>query len=95
MTHSRTKRAAEIQDSIRRILFQHWDPIGVNDNPGLRDEYDSLIAPVYRIVTGSRSEQELMELLFRDEIDAAGFPHTSPEQVRPIARMLLELDVRL
>ena len=40
--------AAEIQDSIRQILFRDWDPIGVsNDDEWPDDEYDSYIAPVY------------------------------------------------
>jgi hypothetical protein len=95
MTHSRTKRAAEVQDSIRRILFRFWDPIGVNDNPKLRNEYDSYIAPVYRILTGSRSEQELIEFLSRAGLDTGGLSSASQEQLRPIARQLLELDVRL
>jgi len=41
METSREQRAAEIQDSIRQVLFRDWDPIGVSDNPKLADEYDS------------------------------------------------------
>jgi len=95
MTHSMAKRATEIQDSIRQILFHNWDPIGVSDNPKLQDEYDSCIAPVYRILVGSRSEQELIEFLFRTEQDTMGLSCESPEQSRPIARKLLQLDVAL
>jgi hypothetical protein len=95
MADSRDRRAAEIQDSIREILFHVWDPISVSDNPKLRDEYDSYIAPVYRILAGSRSEQELIEFLFQTERDTIGLSCESPEQLRPVARRLLELDVRL
>ena len=93
MTDSRDKRAAEIQDSIRQILHHDWNPIGFSDLP--EDEYDSYIAPVYRILVGSRSEQELIEFLFSTERDIIGVPCESPEQLRPVARRLLELDVRL
>ena len=94
MADSRDKRAAEIQDSIRRILYHEWDPIGV---AGLApsDEYDSYIAPVYRVLVGSRSEDELIDLLHRTEIERIGMACESREQLRPVARRLLALDVRL
>ena len=93
MGKSREQRAAEIQESIRRVLFRDWDPIGVNSNPKLVDEYDSYIAPVYRMLTGSRSEDDLIRLLFRTEHDEIGTGCQSPEQLRPVARKLLALDV--
>ncbi len=96
MTDSREKRAAEIQDSIRQVLYHDWNPIGVPDLP--EDEYDSYIAPVYRILSGSRSEQELVEYLFRTARDTIGVACETAEhleQMRPVARRLLELDVRL
>jgi len=96
MTDSRDKRAAEIQDSIRQILYHDWNPIGVSDLPG--DEYDSYIAPVYRILAGSRSEQELVEFLFRTARDTIGVACETQEHfeaLRLVARRLLELDARL
>ena len=94
MTDTREKRAAEIQDSIRQILYHDWNPIGLGGALP-EDEYDSYIAPVYRILAGSRSEQDIIEFLFRTERDTIGLPCESPEQLRPVARRLLELDVRL
>jgi hypothetical protein len=93
MADSRDKRAAQIQDSIRKILYHDWNPIGVSELP--EDEYDAYIRPVYRILAGTRSEQELIEFLFRTERDTIGMSCESPEQLRPVARRLLELDVRL
>ena len=95
MSDPRPERAAEIQDAIRQVLFHDWDPISVGDNPKLQDEYDSYIAPVYRILSGSRSEQELVDYLFRTERDTIGLSCQSPEQLRPVARKLLQLNVRL
>ncbi len=95
MERSRKQRATQIQDSIRQVLFRDWDPIGVNDNPKLADEYDSYIAPVYRILSGSRSEDDLIECLYRAEHDQIGTGCESPEQLRPVARKLLALDMTL
>ena len=97
MTGSREKRAAEIQDSIRQILYHEWDPIGVSGSAP-EDEYDIYIAPVYRILAGSRSEQELVEFLSRtgeDIVGATRRPTEHYEQLRPVARRLLDLDVSL
>ncbi len=91
---SRETRAAKIQDSIRQVLRHDWNPIGFGDVLP-QDEYDSYIATVYRILAGSRSEQEIVECLFRLERDIIGSPCESEEQLRPVARRLLELDVRL
>jgi hypothetical protein len=96
MTDTRQKRAAEIQNSIRQILYHDWNPIGCGGEIELpKDEYDSYIAPVYRVLVGSHSEQELVDCLFRMERDVIGMPCGSPEQLRPVARRLLEIDVRL
>jgi hypothetical protein len=95
MTESKERRAAEIQDAIRQVLFRDWDPIGVNENEYLRDEYDGYIARVYRVLVGSRSENDLVQLLYRIELEEIGAASRSPEELRPIAEKLLSLDVRL
>jgi hypothetical protein len=97
MADSKNISAAEIQDSIRQILLHDWDPIGTG-NIGPDDEYDSYIAPVYQILIGSRSEDELVNYLFvtaRDRIGVACETTEHFEQLRPVARKLLALDVRL
>lgn len=94
MTDSRESRAAKIQGSIRQVLRHDWNPIGLGDVLA-EDEYDSYITPVYRILAGSRSEQGMIECLFHLERDIIGLPCESAEQLRPVARRLLELDVRL
>ena len=48
MSDARDKRATEIRDAIQLILYYDWHPIGCDDLP--LDEYDSYIAPVYRIL---------------------------------------------
>lgn len=91
----RAKRASEIQDSIRRVLFRDWDPIGVNSNPNLKDEYDAYIAPIYRILVGNRSEDDLIGCLQEMERDRFGLEPGTSEQLRNVARKLLTLDVRM
>lgn len=87
MADSREKRAAEIQNSIRQILHNDWSPIP-GDLP--LDEYDS-----YIILVGSRSELDLIDFLYRTVRDTIGMACASPDQLQPVARKLLVLDVRL
>lgn len=36
-----------LQEAVSDILFQDWDPIGVNDDPSApRDEYKSYVGPI-------------------------------------------------
>jgi hypothetical protein len=95
MDKKRKQRSAEIQDLIRQVLLRDWNPIGVNNDPELADEYDSYVAPVYRIPMASRSEDDLIDLLYRAERDQIGTACESPEQLRTLAQKLLALDVML
>ena len=89
-----SKRAREIQEAIRRVLVTEWDPCQVKDNPELHDEYDTYIGGVYHILNGSRSESELAHYLFKSEGEI-GTQCQSPDQLVPIAKTLLALNVEL
>jgi len=75
-------------------LFQEWDPIGVNNNPLLVDEYDSYIPSIYRILSGSRSPEELISVLSEVE-RKLGLSSHSASELRSIAASLLTLNVKL
>jgi hypothetical protein len=90
--NSRSKRAREIQEEINRILFQSWDPIGMNDclPP---DEYESYVAPVYRALVDGATEADIISVLTNLESHIgcrAGWPDK-----RKTAMQLCALYVRL
>jgi hypothetical protein len=95
MTSRKTKRAAEIQELIRQILLLDWDPLNVGTSPGLEDEYDAYIGPIYRVLAENCSEESLIQLLYKLEKDDLGTSLVTPELLRPIARKLLMLDIKL
>ena len=95
MPDPKAKRAGEIQQWIRDVLMHQWDPIGVADYISSDDEYDAYIAPVYRILVGSRSEDDLVSLLHFTERNVIGMAADTPEALRGVARALLALDVDL
>ena len=99
MSDARDKRAAEIRDAIRQILRYDWNPIGFDELP--LDEYDNYIGTVYRILAGSRSEEELIDFLAKTECDTIGLGEPKVKlsdyrnSLRPVAKKLLALDVKL
>jgi hypothetical protein len=88
-------RAIEILDAIREVLFKDWDPIGINDCATTVAEYDAYIAPVYRILVGSRSENDLVETFRKIEREQMGLGASSHEKLHSVANKLLELHVAL
>lgn len=59
-------------DSIRKILLQDWDPLGVGDNPNLSDEYDSFIPIIYKMLNSKCTNDQLVALLLSIENDFLG-----------------------
>ena len=51
--------ARKVKLEISRILWEIWDPIGVNDIPAARDEYDSYVNDVFIMLIGESSDEEL------------------------------------
>jgi hypothetical protein len=94
-TLSRRSQALEIQDAIRNVLYNDWDPLGINDYPSTQDEYDAYIAPVYRILVGNRSTEELVKTLTRIARDEIGVPAGDVEKLNSVTDKLLELKVTL
>lgn len=89
------EKGFQIQQSIRRVLMDHWDPIGVKGMPGAEDEYDSYIGPIYRMLTSGASTEDLVERLFHIEVFTIGLT-TKPnrrEELREVAGKLLELNI--
>jgi len=79
---------------IHDVLWNDWDPIGVNDY-GPDDEYDSYIGGIYRILSGKPTESELIGYLYQIETETMGQPFHNKELLHPIAQKLMEIDVTL
>ena len=91
----REARAKEIQRAIGEVLLRNWDPLGVKDVPEAKDEYDSYVGGVYRLIASGASAKQIAEHLVRLETDRLGYPDTDPKMLIPLANKLLRLNVRL
>lgn len=40
----------DLAASVRRVLLEEWDPIGINDVPEAQDEYDSYVSKICRML---------------------------------------------
>ena len=50
-------------EKIRDVLINDWDPIGVGDNPNLREEYDSALSPLLAALSKGAGVDELGSIL--------------------------------
>ena len=91
---TREERAHEIQVQIREILLRDWDPIGVRDEPRARDEYDSYIGGVYRLLASGAAPQSVAEHLAHVEAEQMGLG-VSADKLVDVATKLCALDVKL
>jgi hypothetical protein len=92
---ARQDRARKIQESIRAVLLRDWDPIGIQDEPGAQDEYDSYVGGVYRLLASGASEEQIVEHLWQIETVTMGLSTPDRTKLHPVARRLRSLDVKL
>lgn len=82
-------------DQIRDILFYEWDPIQVSPNEKLKDEYDTYIPDIIRILNQSTDQERKMkelEMLLRktEDVDIGVKSSTNLEK---IAKQLTEINI--
>jgi len=93
----RDTRVRHIQEAIRQILLQDWDPISVRHAPEAQDEYDGYVDGVYRLLASGASADAVAEHLCAIERGNMGL---KPARARArdrlaVAAKLCRLDVRI
>ena len=62
MSNGRNKyQSPENRQRVRRVLNEHWDPIGVVREPDLDDEYDNYVGTVYVMLMDDRSSEDAIK----------------------------------
>jgi hypothetical protein len=54
---------------IVRILWEEWDPIGINEVSVARDEYSSYVAELLRLKINDSNEEDIAQHLSKIEIE--------------------------
>jgi hypothetical protein len=57
------QRAQGLHRSIKDVLLNEWDPIGVAAIPEAQDEYDAYVPTIYRLLITHRPLHELTDFL--------------------------------
>lgn len=81
----------DIYESVRRILWEEWDPIGVNKLGGPDDEYDSYASGLAELVITGRDEHAIEEYLVEIETNSIGLSRSKEENNRRVAGLLAAL----
>ena len=66
-----TREQKEIFKSVDEILWNEWDPIGVN-NVAPRDEYQSYVPEIFSFLIQNRTDKEIADRLSKIENETIG-----------------------
>jgi hypothetical protein len=70
------RNGGELRKVIQQALLEEWDPIGVNEFPEARDEYDGYVGPVLELVLRHSSVEEIFKYLWWVRIPAKPIGHS-------------------
>ncbi len=93
LRHMSKQTIRKIMSDIRRVLWEQWDPIGVNDNPRAFGEYDGYSNSLYNLLMGGASDDELAQRLQQHETVDMGLPRRTNEQRMTAVRALRAIDL--
>ena len=77
----------ELYRRCDEILYYMWDPIGVHGHPGTRDEYQSYLPQVFKLVREQAGQEAIVRYLLQLEEHTIGLSPNS-DKTREIADLL-------
>ena len=80
----------ELYKRIDEVLFYKWDPIGVSDGDWARDEYQSYLPQVFKLVLENDSPERSAEYLTIVATESMGLSATKESDLK-IAKLILEI----
>ncbi len=83
-----TEKQEDLYKSVDDILWNDWDPIGVND-VAPRDEYQSYVPEIFSLLIQNRTDEEIADRLYKIETETIGVIG-SREHCLMIAKKLIE-----
>jgi hypothetical protein len=81
----------ELWQAVKEILFQEWDPIGVNSNPECHDEYDAYVGTIVRLLGAEADEYKIAAHLRSLRRVSMGLSSADEDRDHQIARRLINL----
>ena len=84
----------ELYQGIDEILWNDWDPIGINLLPSSRDEYQDYIPVIFKLVMKNVTSLELEQYLDDVVKNRMGL-RSSKKSNKPVAEKIIELKNQL
>lgn len=78
----------DLLKEVQALLFQNWDPLGVNDQPLCQNEYDSYAPGICRLLHAGADEAKLVKHLERLQTSSMGLSVIDEERDRKVASQL-------
>lgn len=75
---------ATFSKGVDRILWEIWDPIGVNDHPGARDEYADYVPVIANLLRRDASDAEFLAFLQTTERQTMGLRGSNREHLMAV-----------
>jgi len=85
-----SEKAKKIHQDIQKALIDEWDPIGVGGISEARDEYDSYVSTIYKLLLLNKTKSEIFDYLWWLETEHMGLIGDKRRTER-FAKRLLDL----
>jgi len=85
----KAKVTAALSEAVDLVLWEHWDPIGVNDNPAARNEYSGYVRSVVSLLQDGADPFKLAQHLHSLERASMGI-ETHPDHRSRVAQHLID-----
>ncbi|WPB56295.1 hypothetical protein [Xylophilus sp. GOD-11R] len=82
------KKSQSLFYKIKDILFQDWDPIGINRTEGAENEYDGYIPNLSAILCKENASLELVQYLRWIEEERMGLEFNEPAALEIVQKIL-------
>lgn len=79
-----------IYEAIDEILWRDWDPIGINDNENIRDEYQGYTPHIFRLKMQGADEVKIANHLFELAWENMGM-QSDMEHCKIVAHKIFEI----
>ena len=87
MLDKATSRQIRVQ--IRHVLLDVWDPVGIRDEPNAQDEYDGYVGPIFDLLSGGATDEQLKDRLLYVVNETMGLSATSAAMLPTIRALRL------
>ena len=87
--------ALRVKPQIERILWEVWDPIGINDLPRAHGEYSIYVDDVFELLISDAPDERIAQYLFGIVTDCMGIQDAKISDMGPTVMALRGIAQRL